>query len=93
MNTTGISIQVSTRHDLKILNRTFIFAEEPDPLFIHIGNRDPNLSQCPQTDGFTLVDPVEYLDRWTGTILIRGPQQPFLVVVERDEDMNVVGSG
>lgn len=93
MNTTGTSVQVSTQHDLKILRRTFILAEEPDPLFIHIGNRDPNLGQCPQTDGFTLVDPVEYLDRRTGTILIRGPQQPFLVVIECDEDMDVLGSG
>ena len=45
-----------------------------------------------QTEGFTLVDPLEDLFGWHGSIAIRGPHQPLLTIVELDSDVDVVGT-
>jgi len=45
-----------------------------------------------QTEGFTLVDPLEDLFGWHGSIAIRGPHQPLLTIVKLDSDVDVVGT-
>jgi len=45
-----------------------------------------------QTEGFTLVDPLEDLFGWHGSIAIRSPHQPLLTIVKLDSDVDVVGT-
>lgn len=45
-----------------------------------------------QAEGFTLVDPLEDLFGWRGSIAIRGPHQPLLTIVKIDSDVDVVGT-